>query len=275
MHQCERALEIRIVQVGIVGAELVGQEHPLVDHRAARDRHRIIAGGAALAPAINRIRNRLAQDVEPAFEFILRYLLLAAADEHLHVLRLGRLDRLTERRIVGRHVAPAEQRQFLARNDLGVDIADDLPPVRILRHEEIADGIFAGGRQFESKLGSLLRKELVRDLHQDAGAVAHARIGADRAAVLEIAKNAQAVFDELMRLAALDVGDETDAARILVERGIVETLRERRAGISGRAASGKCSVALPLAHLILPRRRDPLRRTRLVRALARTRSTRN
>ena len=79
----------------------------------------------------------------------------------------------------------------------------------------------------------------------------------------------------LMRLAALDVGDETDAARILVERGIVETLRERRAGISGRAASGKCSVALLLAHLILPRRRDPLRRTRLVRALARTRSTRN
>jgi hypothetical protein len=61
---------------------------------------------------------------------------------------------------------------------------------------------------------------------EDAGAVAHAWIGADRTAVLEIAKNAQAVFDELMRLAALDVGDETDAARILVERGIVETLRE-------------------------------------------------
>jgi hypothetical protein len=74
--------------------------------------------------------------------------------------------------------------------------------------------------------------------------------------MLKIAKNAQAVFDDLMRLAALDVGDEPDAARILVERGIIQTLRERRAGISGRAASGKCSVALLLAHLILPRRRS-------------------
>jgi hypothetical protein len=114
----------------------------------------------------------------------------------------------------------------------------------------------------------------VRDLHEDAGAIAHARVDRRRRGA-QITKNAQAIFDELMRLAAPDVGDETDAAQILVERGIVETLRKRRAGISGRAASRKCSVALLLAHLILPRRRDPLRRTRLVRALARTRSTRN
>ena len=40
MHQRERAFEIRIVQVGIIGAELIGKEHALVDHRAARDRDR-------------------------------------------------------------------------------------------------------------------------------------------------------------------------------------------------------------------------------------------
>src|SRR5262249_32595572 len=116
--------------------------------------------------------------------------------------------------------------------------------------------IFAGGRQVESKLGSLLRKELVRDLHKNTGTVAHARIGANRTTVLEVAKNAQSVFDEQMRLAALDVRDKANAARTLVECRIVEPPRERRAGIGGRAASDKCSVALPLAHLILPRRRD-------------------
>ena len=42
VHQRQRALEIRIVQVGVIGAELVGEEHALVDHGAARDRHRII-----------------------------------------------------------------------------------------------------------------------------------------------------------------------------------------------------------------------------------------
>ncbi len=109
VNQRERALEIRIVQVGIVGAELVGKEHALVDHRAAGDRHRVIARRAALAALVDRIRDRLAQDVEPALELVLGKFLFAAADEHLHVLRLGRLDRITERRIVGRHVAPAEQ----------------------------------------------------------------------------------------------------------------------------------------------------------------------
>ena len=68
VHQRERALEIRIVQVGIIGAELVGQEHALVDHRAAGDRHRVIAGRAPLAPRVDRVGDRLAQDVEPALE---------------------------------------------------------------------------------------------------------------------------------------------------------------------------------------------------------------
>jgi hypothetical protein len=61
----------------------------------------------------------------------------------------------------------------------------------------------------------------VRYLHQNSGAIAHARIGTGRATVFKIAENAQAVFDDQMRFAALDVGDEADAAGILVERRIV------------------------------------------------------
>src|ERR1700745_863047 len=62
------------------------------------------------------------------------------------------------------------------------------------------------------------------DLHKDAGPVPEARIGADRAAVLEVAENAERIGDDLMRLLALDVGDEADAAGILFQRGIVEAL---------------------------------------------------
>ena len=76
----------------------------------------------------------------------------------------------------------------------------------------------------------------MRDLHQHPGAVAHARVGAGGAAVFQIAENLQAIFDDLVRLAALDVGDEADAAGVLVERGVVEALAQRRAGIGGRAA---------------------------------------
>ena len=79
----------------------------------------------------------------------------------------------------------------------------------------------------------LAGEELVRDLHQDAGAVAGARIGADRAAMLEVDQNRQRILDDLVRLAALDVGDESDAAGILGECRIVEAMtfgqcRDRR-----------------------------------------------
>ena len=72
MHQRERAFEIRLVQVGIVGAELVGEEHALVDHGAARQS----STGSSRTPSagvtlVDDAGNRLAQDVEPALEVVL------------------------------------------------------------------------------------------------------------------------------------------------------------------------------------------------------------
>ncbi len=227
MHQRQRALEIGLAQVGIVLAELVGEEHALVDHGAARHRHRVIAGQAAVAALIDRLRDRLAQDVELALEFVVGLDRAVAADEHLHVRGLGRLDGFAERGIVGRHVAPAEQHQSFVLDLVGDDALDDLAPGRLLRHEQRADGVVARLRQLEADLGRLAREEVVRDLHQDAGAVAGARIGADRAAVLEVAEDVERVGDDLMRLLALDVGDEADAAGILLQRRIVETLGGR------------------------------------------------
>jgi hypothetical protein len=95
MHQRQRALEIRLAEIGIILAELVGEEHALVDHGAARHRHRIITGEAAVAAQIDCLRNRLAQDIEPALEIVLALDVIAAADEYLHVGGLGRLDGFT------------------------------------------------------------------------------------------------------------------------------------------------------------------------------------
>ena len=234
MHQRQRALEIRLMQVGIILAELVGEEHALVDHGAARHRHRVIAGKAAVAALIDRLRDRLAQDVEPALELVVGLRRAVAADEHLHVGGFGRLDGLAERGIVGRHVAPAEQHQAFGLDLVGDDALDDIAPRRLARHEQRADGVVAGLRQLEADLRGLAREEGVRDLHQDAGAVAGARIGADRAAMLEIAENADRVGDDLMRLLALDVGDEADAAGILFEAEIVEAFGGRAPGVLAR-----------------------------------------
>src|SRR4051794_27229469 len=85
----------------------------------------------------------------------------------------------------------------------------------------------AGLRQLEADLGSLAGEEGVRDLHQNAGAVAGARIGAHRAAMFEIAQYVDRVGDDLMRLLALDVGNEADAAGVLLQAWVVKALGRR------------------------------------------------
>ncbi len=126
-----------------------------------------------------------------------------------------------------RHVAPAEQRQAFLRDLLRIGIEDDLPPFGIVRHEHGADRVVAGLGQRDAEFCGLADEELVRHLHQDAGAVAGARVGADRAAMFEIAQDRDRVLDDLVRLAALDVGDEADAAGILFVTRIEQAVRGR------------------------------------------------
>ena len=96
---------------------------------------------------------------------------------------------------------------------------------RVLRHEPVADAVVAGRRQLDALLRHLLAEEAVRDLHQHAGAVAHQRVGADRAAMRQVLEHGEAVLDDLVRLHALHVGDEADAAGVVLVARIVEALR--------------------------------------------------
>ena len=236
MHQRQRALEIRLAQIGIIGAELIGEEHALVDHGAAGDRHRVIARQPPLILAIDRGRDRLAQDVEPALELVLAEVLFPLP-----------MKTCMWKGSVGFTVSPSvelstgmsERQPRMLRPSCAATSSKVLRTSSrrfgVARHEQRADAVFAGLRQRDAERLGLAGEELVRDLHQDAGAVAGARIGADRAAMLEVDQDGQRVDDDLVRLAALDVGDESDAAGILGERGIVKAVRFGQAGIGGIA----------------------------------------
>ncbi|MGY4598834.1 hypothetical protein ACVWXL_006580 [Bradyrhizobium sp. GM22.5] len=145
----------------------------------------------------------------------------------LHAGGLGRLYGDAERGIVGWHVAPAEQRQALFLDLVGDDALDDVAPGSVARHEQRADGVFARIGQHEAELLRLAAEESMRDLHQNAGAVTGARVGADGAAVLEVTEDAERVRDDLVRLLALDVGDEADAAGIFFQARIVQAYGRR------------------------------------------------
>ncbi len=151
---------------------------------------------------------------------------LAGADEHLKVIGLGRGDirGLRQRGIVDRHFAEAKETLPLIDDHLLDDRLVVGDPGLVARHEEVADGIFADLRQGDALLGHLLAEEAVGNLHQHAGAIAHQRIGADSAAMGKVFQDEQPVAHDLVRLLALHMGDEADAAGIVFVAGIVKTL---------------------------------------------------
>src|SRR5690606_18278284 len=97
--------------------------------------------------------------------------------------------------------------------------------LRITRHEQIADAIIAWLRQVDALARHFLAEEAVWNLHKNASAVAHQRIGADSAAMGQVFQHLEAVFHDLMRLLALHMRNKANAARIMFVARIVKSLR--------------------------------------------------
>jgi hypothetical protein len=70
----------------------------------------------------------------------------------------------------------------------------------------------------------LITEEAIRDLEQDAGAVACERIGTDRAAMREIPQDLQTLLYDRVAFFTLNVRDESDAACVMLVGRVVKTL---------------------------------------------------
>ena len=75
----------------------------------------------------------------------------------------------------------------------------------------------------------------MRNLDEHAAAVAGFRIGTDRAAMIEIEQDFETLLDDRMRFAVLHVGNEADAAGIVLAPRVVKALRRVHRRISNRA----------------------------------------
>ncbi len=118
--------------------------------------------------------------------------------------------------------------------DLGDDLLEMGDLLFVLREEEVTDGIFTRLRQRHALSRHLLAEEAIRDLHENAGAVTHQRIGTNSTAVGQIFQNEEAIANDLVRLLALHMGDEADAAGIVFVARIIETLLRRQTGTDDR-----------------------------------------
>ena len=99
--------------------------------------------------------------------------------------------------------------------------------MRFHRQEGHADPVLARGRQGEAELGAFAGEEFVRNLDQDARAIAGFRIAAAGAAMRQVDENLQTLDDNVVRFLTLDVGHEADPAGIVFVPGIVKALRDR------------------------------------------------
>ena len=124
--------------------------------------------------------------------------------------------------MVDGHVAPAQHDlAFGAHRALEFLFARETRSV-FLRQEDHADAVLAGRRQRHALLGHFLAIEGIRDLDQDARAVAHQRVGTDGAPVVEVLEDLQALLNDFVALLALDMGDEADAAGIVLIARVVQ-----------------------------------------------------
>ncbi len=248
VHQRQRGHRTRIEQVGIVLADLVGQQQALVVHRACRHRHHVELFAVLEVERADGVRGAATHDVELALERLGHHHVGPAADEDLADHRLLGLHGRRHRHVViDRDVAPAEH-DLAFGHDRTLDLFfTGQARSGFLGHEHHAHAVLTGQRKAHAQLRHLLPVELVRDLDQDACAIALQRVGTDRTAVIQVLQDLEALQHDVVGFPALDVGDETHAAGIMFIGGVVKTLllgqihllflkRQRSSRVRGRAS---------------------------------------
>ena len=222
VHQRQRRLDPLVAQVGEELAQLRGGEHALVDERAARQAREV---DAALSPGrADLVLDALAHDVDPALERVVDQ--PVAGQEDLAERRLDRLGGGADHRVVDRHLAPAEDAQALATPRSSRPRRPprrpwpDRPAGRRCRWRRRPRGAAA-------KPTTSRRKRSGIWMRMPAPSPVLTSLP-DAPAVLEVAQGADALAHDVVAAQALHVDDEVDAARVVLERGVVEALSGRQ-----------------------------------------------
>ncbi len=91
-----------------------------------------------------------------------------------------------------------------------------------------SDSVFAGRRQCKAKLRTFALEKGVRNLDQNARAVARLRIATACAAMRQINQDLDALQDDVVRFLPLDIGDKAHAAGVMLILGTVKPLSLRQ-----------------------------------------------
>jgi hypothetical protein len=241
VHDGDRRLQPLVAQVREEQRQLIGGQHALVGHGAARQR-----GDVEPAALLARLPlGPLAHDVGDAVQLDAGEGPLGVREEDLGEPRHRRAGHGPDVGAlrVGRHVPPAQDLEALLggdaleqRDGLGVPVVvrgQEHHPggVRVHRRPAVLARPGVGQRDVDRRA-----EQLVGELHQDARPVAAGGLTARGAAVVEVVQHLQGVGDDPVAATPLGVDDRTDTARVVLVRRVVEA---RSAGVGGEQHGGR------------------------------------
>ncbi len=146
----------------------------------------------------------------------------SVSDEQLLDDRLTRAGGRAKPGVVSRHDAPAKDFVSVVLNGPLDQRPQSIPIVPAFRQKDEARSVLSRRREREPEGRGDLAQESIGRLNENAGAIARVGLASARAAVQQIEQNLQPLVDDAVRLAALDVDDEANAARVVLVGRVVK-----------------------------------------------------
>ena len=213
-----------VVEVDEEAAHLCGDQHALVhDGARAHGAHveDLVAQGKL---GVGLLFDGAAAHVQAALEGIAGGRVVRTAQEDLQDSGHAGAGRLAQVVRVDRHLAPKEQRHVGLGAALLKHAAGILYALVVLRKEQHGHAIVALCRQNLAALLSLFTEKVMRNLEQDASAVASVLLESRAAAVLQVDQNGQRIVQNLVMALTVDIGKRADATCVVVEFGAIKAL---------------------------------------------------
>ena len=216
MDDGQSGLVVRVLEVGVELPQLPDQEHALIDDGAAGEGGDIGALGGVLEEPPDHI--------EPPVEVRTGGGLRRTGQEGL--LDHGHLVQGSPAEDLGadRHLPPAQEGEALLGGDVLKQLPGLAPPLVVLGEEKHAHTVVSGARQGDAGLFGGLGEEGVRDLDQDAHAVAGLSPGVLAGPVLQLLHDLQGVVHCPVAGSSLNVHHGADAAGVVLKVRPVKAL---------------------------------------------------
>ena len=221
----EVAFKVRVAEVGVEGGELPREEHSLVGDEADGEGGAIESGGVAGDGGVagEGVFHSSAGGEEFALQFV-GFGGGAGGCEELSDDGPACADFVVDGGVVDGDVAPGEDLESaFAEGAVGGGFGA-LSGVVVLGEEHRADGVLSGGGEFDVSRLEFGAEEFVRGSDEDSGAVAGGGVGADGAAVGEVAEDFHRELDDAVGGGLFEARDEPDAAGVMLGGGVVESV---------------------------------------------------